>query len=101
MKLPSRSQVVSSPWWKRKRVTIIREDAKSHSLPPLSLVNHSDGGEPEMDHAWREPMRRVMAEVPGMNKSMLARAWNRDLRRVRELMNAPAKTQERSLVSSH
>ena len=77
-------------------VTIICEVAKSYSLPPFSLTNHSDGGEPEVDAARREAMRRVMAEVPGMNKSMLARAWNRDPRRVRELMNGARPKNRRS-----
>ena len=66
---------------KRQRTPeVCQHDYLSVSL--FSLTNHSDGGEPEVDQARREAMRRVMAEVPDMNKSMLARAWNRDLPRV-------------------
>lgn len=76
---PQRSQTVE----------IICEVARSHDFPPVYLTTNIEG-EPEVDAARREAMRRVMTEVPGMTKSMLARAWDRDPRRIRELMNKPS-----------
>ena len=75
---PQRSQTVA----------IICEVARAHDFPPVYLTANVEG-EPEVDAARREAIRRVMTEVKGMNKSMLARAWDRDPRRIRALMNGP------------
>lgn len=67
-------------------VAIIVAVAKSHGLPPGYLTTHTEIRK-GIAVAREEAQRRILAEVPEMNFSMLARAWGRDVRRIRELAN--------------
>lgn len=81
-------------------VVIIAEVARAAGLPPGYLTTHIDG-RPDVVVARESAQRRIMTEVPGMDHSMLARAWGRDVRRIRALMNGPKKivrTQVRGAV---
>jgi len=71
-------------------VLIIVEVAKAHGLPPGYLTTHTES-RGLVVVAREEAQRRILAEVAGMNFSMLARAWGRDVRRIRALMNGPKK----------
>lgn len=71
-------------------VAIIVAVAKAHNLPPGYLTTHTEVRK-AIAEAREEAQRRIMAEVPGMDHSMLARAWGRDPRRIRALMNGTGK----------
>jgi hypothetical protein len=71
-------------------VLIIVEVAKRRSLPPGYLTTHIDS-RPDVAEAREEAQRRILVEVPGMDHSMLARAWGRDVRRIRALVHGPKK----------
>jgi hypothetical protein len=66
-------------------VLIIVEVARAAKVPPAYLTAHIMDS-PVMQaiyEARREAQRRILAEVPNCSRGMLARAWGRDLRRMR------------------
>lgn len=71
-------------------VLIIVEVAKAHDLPPGYLTTHTEC-RGSVVVAREEAQRRILAELVGVTLSMLARAWGRDVRRIRALMNGPKK----------
>lgn len=71
-------------------ILIIVEVAKAHDLPPGYLTTHTEC-RGSVVVAREEAQRRILAEVVGVTFSMLARAWGRDVRRIRALMNGPKK----------
>lgn len=71
-------------------VAIIVDVAKQAGLPPGYLTTHIDN-RPDVAKAREDAQKRILLEVPGVNHSMLARAWGRDPRRMRALVNGDKK----------
>lgn len=71
-------------------VLIITEVAKKYALPPGYLTTHTEC-RGEVVAARKEAQQRVLDEVRGVTLSMVARAWGRDVRRIRALVNGPKK----------
>lgn len=66
-------------------VVIIVEVAAAVSVPPAFIVAHmADSKKLTVVYAARKlALRRIIDEVPGVTRGMVARAFRRDLRRVR------------------
>jgi len=69
-------------------MTILLEEARAAKVPPAMLVTHLPHAEEMKLTALRgHVVRRVYAEVPGVGIKMLARAFRRDHRRIRDLLD--------------
>lgn len=66
-----------------KAINILLEVASEFEIPPAYIVAHSRRY-PKAAPARRKAMRRMKVEIAGMTRLLLAAAFNRDLRRVRE-----------------
>ena len=66
-------------------VLIIVEVAKRAAVPPAFIVAHMADSQKltEVYAARKLALRRIIDEVPGVTRGMVARAFRRDLRRVR------------------
>lgn len=66
-------------------VAIIVVVATEHKVPPAYLVAHIQDSPllTAVYEARREAQRRILVEVAGCSRGMLARAFGRDLRRMR------------------
>lgn len=68
---------------RQKAIAILLEVAEEFQIPPAYITAHSRRY-PKAAPARRKAMRRMKAEIDGMTRLLLAAAFNRDLRRVRQ-----------------
>jgi hypothetical protein len=69
-------------------VKILIAEAKAAKVPPAMLVTHLPHAEEMKLTALRSKVvQRIHAEVPGVGIKMLARAFRRDHRRIRDLLD--------------
>lgn len=66
-------------------MAILVEEAKAANVPPAMLVTHLPDSESQRFTAVRvKVIRRIYREVSGVSLKMLARAFRRDHRRIKE-----------------
>jgi hypothetical protein len=70
-----------TPEQKQKCRDVVMETAREFDIPPIYITAHIRGK--KADTARRQAMRRLIGEV-GLLRCLVAKAFNRDLRRVRK-----------------
>lgn len=88
------------PGIRERALAILCEEARGRDIPPALLVAHLPKGDDRKYTAVKVLIwRRILDEIPGTSKRMLARAFRRDPARIRELLKKNPRPECSSLSS--